>query len=90
VKACFNHRLPAPIFFWRDQGGHEIDLLIEHGNVLYPVEIKSGATVVRDMFEGLKWWTRLAGQKSSLPTLVYGGAESYQREGIEVRPWFSV
>lgn len=90
VKAYFNHRLPAPIFFWRDQGGHEIDLLIKHGNILYPVEIKSGATVVRDMFKGLKWWTRLAGQKSSFPTLVYGGAESYQREGIEVRPWFSV
>ncbi|MBN1105070.1 MAG: ATP-binding protein [Deltaproteobacteria bacterium] len=90
VKAYFNHRLPAPIFFWRDQSGHEIDLLIEDGNVLYPVEIKSAATVVRDMFEGLKWWTRLAGQESTPSALVYGGAESYQREGIVVRPWFSV
>jgi hypothetical protein len=56
----------------------------------YPVEIKSGATVVSDMFDGLRWWSRLAGPAAGGRTLVYGGAEAYDRSGVAVRPWFSV
>jgi uncharacterized protein len=90
VKSYLHHRRTPPIFFWRDQAGHEIDLLLEEGRVLYPVEIKSGSTVVGDMFEGLKWWSGLAGKTAGSPTLVYGGTESYDRLGIAVRPWFAV
>ena len=49
AKAYWNHRRTPPIYFWRDQTGHEIDLLIEEGTTLFPVEIKSGATVAGDM-----------------------------------------
>ena len=90
AKAYLNHRRPPPIFFWRDQTSHEIDLLIEEGSVLYPVEIKSGSTVAPDMLDSLKWWSGLAGKTSRSPVLVYGGAEAYVRQGIAVRPWFSV
>ena len=90
VKAYFHHRIASPVFFWRDQTGHKVDLLIEEGNVLHPVEIKSAGTVARDMFQGLNWWAGLAGQKGSSMTLVYGGSDSYTREGIAVRPWFSI
>jgi predicted AAA+ superfamily ATPase len=90
VKAYLNHRRSPSIYFWRDQTGHEIDLLMEEGGVLYPVEIKSGSTVAADMFDGLKWWGRLAGQEGGSPTLVYGGLEAYVRQGINVCPWFSV
>jgi hypothetical protein len=57
---------------------------------LHPVEIKSAHTVTTNMLEGLKWWTRLAGQEVRSMTLIYGGLESYTREGIAVRPWLSV
>jgi len=90
VKAYFHHRIPSQVFFWRDQSGHEVDLLIEEGNVLHPVEIKSAGTIASDMFQGLKWWAGMAGQKRSSMTLVYGGSDSYTREEIAVRPWFSV
>lgn len=90
VKAYFHHRVQSLVFFWRDQSGHEIDLLIEEGNVLHPVEIKSGSTISGDMFQGLKWWTDMAGQKKGTMTLIYSGSDSYTREGIDVRPWFSV
>lgn len=90
VKSFYNQRLAPPIFFWRDQTGHEIDLIIEESGALFPVEIKSGITVARDMFKGLKWWTYLAGRTAGSPTLVYGGNEAYVRDGIALRPWFSV
>ena len=90
VKSFYNHRLAPPIYFWRDQTGHEIDLIIEDSGALYPVEIKSGSTAAGDVFRGLKWWTHLAGRKANSPTLVYGGVEAYERDGIALRPWFSV
>jgi len=55
---------------------------------LFP-KIKSGGTVVQDMLAGLQRWLNLAATGQS-PTLVYGGAEAYTRQGISVRPWFAV
>jgi predicted AAA+ superfamily ATPase len=89
-KIYVNHRRTPPIYFWRDQTGNEIDLLIEEGNRLYPVEIKSGSTVAADMLAGLQGWMDLAGPAAHSPTLIYGGAEAYTRQGISVRPWFAV
>jgi len=90
VKSFYNHRISPPIFFWRDQTGHEIDLIIEESGTLLPVEIKSGSTVAGDMFNWLKWWIHLAGGTARSPTLIYGGMEAYVRDGIILRPWFSV
>jgi len=90
MKFFYNQRLDPPLFFWRDQTGHEIDLIVAYSDALYPVEIKSGSTPAEDMFKGLKWWTQLAGRSAGSPTRVYGGAEAYVRDGIALRPWFSV
>jgi len=46
--------------------------------------------VASDMFQALKWWAGMAGQKRSSMTLAYGGSNFYMREEIAVRPWFSV
>jgi predicted AAA+ superfamily ATPase len=88
-KAYVNHRRTPPVYFWRDQTGNEIDLLIEEGSALVPVEIKSGSTVAPDMLAGLQRWMDVAGTGQS-PTLIYGGSEAYIRQGISVRPWFAV
>ena len=77
AKAYWNHRRTPPLYFWRDQTGHEVDLLIEEGGSLFPVEIKSGSTVAGDMFGSLAWWTALAGGEAGEPTLVHGGVDSY-------------
>ncbi len=78
------------MFFWRDRTGHEIDLLIEKADLLYPVETKSGHTMFTDMLDGLLWWTKLAGLPPDAGTLAYGGAEAFTRNKVPVRPWFSV
>lgn len=90
AKAWHHHRLEPPIYYWRDRTGHEVDLVIDDAGTLYPVEIKSGQTVARGMLKGLLWWSRQAGQDPSLGTLVHGGEDRYEREGIAVRPWFSI
>ena len=60
AKAYFHHRRQPPLFFWRDRISHEVDLLIEEGGALYPMEMKSGATVGGDMLDALLWWRRLS------------------------------
>ena len=88
AKACCNAGIEPPLYFWRDSQGHEIDIVIEDGETLFPVEIKSGQTVVSTMFDTLKWWQELTGASDA--ALLYGGGESYLRQGIKVRPWFYV
>jgi predicted AAA+ superfamily ATPase len=90
TKRYVHHRREPPLYFWRDQTGHEIDLLVEEGADLFPVEIKSAATITGALFEGLEWWLRLAGQDPETATLVHGGDQVQVRRGISVRPWFAV
>ena len=88
IKECFSAGTEPPLYYWRDSSGHEIDIVIGNGEKLYPVEIKSGATIAADMFSGLKWWQELTSCKSG--ALVYGGGDSYVRQGFKVLPWFNI
>jgi len=90
AKAYPHHRRTPPLYFWRDRTGHEVDLIIEEADTLYPVEIKSGQTVTGDMFGSLAWWTKIAGQSPETATLVYGGGDAFVRREMAVRPWFAV
>jgi len=45
LKSYWNSARQAPLYFYRDKDGKEIDLLIEQDNIIYPVEIKLSATV---------------------------------------------
>jgi predicted AAA+ superfamily ATPase len=90
AKAYFHHRREPPLFFWRDRIGHEVDLVIEEGDTLFPVEMKSGTTIASDMMDGLLWWCRLSGSPAERAVLVYGGSDAYERRGIAIRPWFSI
>lgn len=90
VKRYVHHRREPPVYFWRDQTGHELDLLIEAPNALYPVELKSAATVNPAMLSDLKWWNRLSGNPEAHATLVYGGEQSFVQGETQIRPWFAV
>ncbi len=90
VKAYTHQRREPPLFFWRDQTGHEIDLLIEDADKLYPVEIKSGSTFNTSMLDSLEWWTRLTATPPCNATLVYGGDQSYALRDFRIRPWFAI
>lgn len=59
---------------------------VDKAGVLYAVEIKSGQTVVPDMFRTLKKWQAIS-QTTTQPVLIFGGDGSYVREGIQVTAW---
>jgi len=86
IKFRFNRGQANNLYFWRDSVGHEIDVIIEQGNNLYPVEIKSGQTITPEYFRNLSFWQSLYGETNA--TVVYGGKTSQRRSnGIEIIPW---
>ena len=77
LKGHLNRGEITPLHFWRDSNGNEVDLVMDVGAGMMPIEIKLGQTLNRDFFTGLKRWIELAGAQAIKPTLVYGGLESY-------------
>ncbi len=87
IKGRFNRGLHSNLYFWRDSAGNEVDVLVEHGEHLLPVEIKSGRTITADYFSGLNKWLALAGNSSGRARLVYAGDDEQQRSNCLVVPW---
>jgi predicted AAA+ superfamily ATPase len=90
LKARFNKAQSSNLYFWRDHIGNEVDLLIEKGNHLIPVEIKAGQTVASDFLKGLTYWLQLAGKSADKGWLLYGGNQRQTRHNIEVVPWKNI
>ena len=89
-KSRCNTGAPPGMYFWRDSNGTEVDLILEQGGQLQPVEIKSGATVARDWFAALEKWSILAGDLAAEPLVIYGGECSYLHRGVNVAGWKEV
>ena len=89
-KSFLNHGQVPEIYFWHDVKGHEVDFIIDRGFRMLPIEVKSGETLVSDSFKGLKYYHKLAGDKSERPVLIYGGNENYIRNDIQVLSWQSL
>jgi uncharacterized protein len=86
-KHFYNRGVQSGLWFWRDNTGHEIDLLIESGTRLLPVEIKSGQTVTQDFIKPVEYWKKLSGVKEGI--VIYAGAASQKRTGgIGISSWY--
>ena len=72
LKQSFNRVRRPNIYFFRDNTGHEIDVLIDRGLTVQPVEIKSGATIRTDFFRGLEFYKAL-NPNAERGVLVYAG-----------------
>jgi hypothetical protein len=55
-----------------------------------PIEAKSGKIVASDWFDGSKNRRSFAGERTKQGILLYGGNETYSREGVAVTSWLKV
>ncbi len=87
----FLHRGEQPsVYYWRDAGGHEVDVVLDLGSRLIPVEVKSAQTVTAGFFTGLAYWRRISGTEDGPAAVLYGGDRAYRRSGVVVLPWYGV
>lgn len=76
------------IYYWRDKTGHEIDLLLEHRQTLFPVEIKSSSTYNSDFHKTLRWWMELSDNTNKNGLIIYDGKQVVNRNStIPCIPW---
>lgn len=79
LKKRFNAGRSDNLFFWRDKTGHEIDILIDNGSGLIPVEIKSSRTINAEFFNNLGYYCDLSGIDRKDSAVVYGGDQDQNR-----------
>lgn len=95
VKQHTHRGLVPRLSFFRDQKGHECDLVIEQGDRVVAVEIKSGQTVAPDVFAAL---SRVAEDLRAAPggtvpvvsVVVYAGSGSHARTAARQVSWRDV
>lgn len=79
IKFRFNKGKNNNFSFWRDNIGHEIDIIAETNVKPYPIEIKSGKTITDEFFKGILYWSKISGEKGG--TVIYGGESDQERSG---------
>jgi uncharacterized protein len=85
LKYRYNAGKQANLFFWRDNVGNEIDLILNKGNQLIPVEIKSGQTLSGDFMKGIQFWNKITQTDGGF--VVYDGDITQKRSnGIVAIP----
>lgn len=87
VKQRFNAGQSAELFFWRDNIGLEVDVVIETPQGLQAIEIKSGSTFAADWPQAAGKWARFANTPTPPPLIIYGGTGRYARQDCEVAGW---
>jgi len=88
MKKYYNKGEEAPVYYWRDQHGHEVDLVIDQGSHLDLIEIKSGKTFQKEFLKNVHWLNKL--QNRDIATCIYGGSKQIQLGNTSITPWCSI
>lgn len=86
LKKRFNTIKTNNLYYFRDNVGNEIDILMDMGSEIIPLEIKSGQTMNDEFLKGLNYYCALnTNVKQSW--LIYGGDKYYQEEKHKICPF---
>ncbi len=95
VNECFKRlsnmgEIPS-LYFWRDQTGNEIDLLINHALSSFPIEIKLSQTFQNDFKKSIERWLNLPENPSKKGMVIYCGEHAMQTTSpIPTVPWYQL
>lgn len=89
LKKRTNAGKQVNLYYWRDKTGHEVDVIIDNGTSLLPVEIKAGKTINTEFFKSLIYWNKLSESEKGI--IAYAGSQEEDRSnGISVQNWFNM
>lgn len=86
LKTRFNQGFPSNLYYYRENDRHEVDVILDHGQTLDIIEIKSGQTINRAFFKELTYFAKLSGKVKN-QFLIYGGTQTRVQEGVQVLGW---
>jgi len=75
LKRRFNDARLSNITFFRDRAGNEVDVIVEEGGALLPIEIKSSQTASPDFTKSMRSFGALFPDQVKKSLVVYDGKE---------------
>lgn len=90
LKSFYNSKQSPRIYFWRDQAGHEVDVIIEKGTELYALEVKASATASYNAFDNIKFLSKITENTQLHQRVVYAGDHNQLWGDYEFVSWQSI
>lgn len=88
-KRFYNIGETPPLYFWRDQSGNEIDLLIYNGKNGFPIEIKLSQSFHLDFKKTIEKWLVLKNNTAQNGMVIYCGEHASNiYTSIPIVPWY--
>lgn len=79
LKHYYNQGLTPPCYYWQDQSGKEVDLLIETPTHLKAIEVKAGMSFSSEYFKNLSYLEKTMVEGDALQKYVlYTGSQPFQ------------
>ena len=89
LKHKYNSGSYTSLFYWRDNKGLEIDILLDSGSTLFPIEIKASQTFQESYLKPMQQWNSFSTNKGGL--LLYDGQQEYTRtDKIKIQNWKTI
>lgn len=86
LKNNTNQNTNNTLYYWRDNKGVEIDLIVDNGQTFFPIEIKAAQTFTKDFVKNLDKINNYADNQTG--AVIYDGIqEMHLSSGIEVKNW---
>lgn len=79
-KGLLNQGREARIYFYRDQGQREVDLIWQHGRDLIPIEIKYRQTYKQEFTKGLDYFHRISKDRVRHGYVIYTGESDHHEK----------
>ncbi len=72
-KYIYNRKLSTKLYFFRDSNDVEVDLVVDNGSSLKPIEIKSSSTYSTEFIKNLKIFSEVYENRSKSGIVIYDG-----------------
>lgn len=86
IKNFNTHTIRPQLTFFRDNNRREVDLVIELGGKIIPIEIKASQTTTAHFFDTLAWFNQLHDNQRDA-VVVYAGKQDQKRSKGSVVGW---
>ncbi len=87
IKKYYNQGKRPNLNFWQNNHGKEIDLIVNRGNRLTPVEIKSSVTMNPKQLDNIDYWHKLSKENSENGYVIYAGDQDIRLSRGTMLSW---
>ncbi|MBX7154959.1 MAG: ATP-binding protein [Candidatus Kapaibacterium sp.] len=89
LKAKYNSGSTTQLYYWRDNKGIEIDILLDTGSTLYPIEIKAAQTFHESHLIPMRKWNTISNNQNGM--LLYDGKQELTlHKSIHILNWRNI